>query len=134
MRSVWTGILCAGLIAGFLRQVAAAQGVKIWAPSPVKAVPHKAPAEQTSVKVVTVVVTDSRRSPYQLRDWAPGIGAYNFDRAYWDRCIPSDRATAKSGRPLRGRCGLCIRRGGRTGLSSPLEDGRAARSICQTRS
>ncbi len=80
MRSVWTGILCAGLIAGFCGS-AAAQSVRIWVPTPVKAVPHKARAERTSVKVVTVVVTDSGRRLTD-RDWALGSGAYGYTFGY----------------------------------------------------
>jgi hypothetical protein len=82
--------LCAGLIAGFsagLSGGAAAQGVKIWVPSPVKVVPHKAPAARTSVKVVTVVITDSR-DRFARYAWVPGIDAYNFERTYWNPLYP----------------------------------------------
>ena len=81
MRSVLRGILCAGLIAGFCGS-AAAEGVRIWAPSPVKAVAHKARAAKTSVNVITVVVTDSRRRRLTRRDWALGSGAYGFTKVY----------------------------------------------------
>ncbi len=80
MRSVWTGILCAGLIAG-CGTAAAAQGVKIWVPTPVRVVAHEAPAAKVQVKVVTVVVSTSARRNTS-RDWSLGSGAFGYTKVY----------------------------------------------------
>ncbi len=68
MRSVWRAVLCAGIIAGWSASAMAAEGVRVWVPSPVKEKPQKARAAKTKVKVVTVVVFEGRRR-YSGRDW-----------------------------------------------------------------
>ena len=70
MRNVWRGLLCTAIMAGFTVSAAAATGVRVWVPTPVKEKPHKAAAAKT--KVVTVVMIRGGYSRYPRltsRDW-----------------------------------------------------------------
>lgn len=83
MRSVWRAVLCAGIIAGWTASAAAAEGVRLWVPSPVKEKPHK--AAKTKVKVVTVVVVkrdDSRYPRLTSRDWALDGSSSGYTKVY----------------------------------------------------
>jgi hypothetical protein len=80
MRSVWQGLLCAGLVAGFWG-TAAAHEVKIWVPTPMKAEPYKAPVAATDVRVISVVAVQPHRR-FTGRDWVLGDRSSGFTRTY----------------------------------------------------
>jgi len=68
MRSVWRGLLCAAIIGGWTASAVAAEGVRVWVPTPVKVKPHKARVARTKVKVVTVIAFEGGHR-YTGRDW-----------------------------------------------------------------
>jgi len=83
MQSVWRGLLCAGIIAGWTASAVAAEGVRVWVPTPVKERPHE--AVRTKVKTVTVVVIKRGYSRYPRltsRDWALDGPSSGYTKVY----------------------------------------------------
>jgi hypothetical protein len=82
MRNVWRAIGCAGLIVG-LCGAAAAEEVKIWVPTPVKAADYEPPVVQkTKVRVVNVVVVGWGDQRFRGRDWVLSDRRSGFTRVY----------------------------------------------------
>jgi len=85
MRSVFWGLLCAGIIAGWSASAMAAEGVRVWTPTPVAPQQHPAGKIASDLKVANVVVIGRgyRGYPYLTsRDWSLDGSSSGYTRVY----------------------------------------------------